>query len=44
MSDERGYHDCSFATLEKELDTNRTTGVTAQQAAEKLKRDGLNQV
>ena len=44
MSDENGYHDCSFQTLEQELGSNRVTGLTAAQATENLERDGFNKL
>lgn len=44
MSDPRGYHDCAFQTLERELETDRKEGVSSAKAAEKLERDGLNEL
>ena len=44
MSDENGYHDCSFQTLEEALETHRTNGLTTAVAGQKLLRDGPNKL
>eukprot|EP00392_Amoebophrya_sp_AT5.2_P001172 g1174.t1 len=44
MSDPRGWHNCEVSKLEEELETSVTNGVTAAKAAEKLARDGPNEL
>ncbi|CAD7969765.1 unnamed protein product [Amoebophrya sp. A25] len=44
MSDPRGYHDCPVKQLEEELATDSKNGVSSAAAAEKLARDGPNEL
>jgi len=44
MSDHRGYHNCPIDRLENELETDKIDGVSSSRAAEKLLRDGKNEL
>lgn len=44
MSDPRNYHACPHPFLETALETNTVEGLTSAKAAEKLARDGPNEL